>query len=234
MMSIARRAPRHWCSSARCFGLLICALWIGQVFAADTGADADPEAAVDLRMLLEPLQPTGWIPRLWEPVATVAGPLDDDDLPEVALLLHRTGAIPEDPTPVGAHGLAIFSLNEEGRYELALLADRLLPCVDCLGSLRAGPGDNPFDIEIEDRRLTIGWLSDVDALVSVRLSFAWNPDYQAYALVADDLARAGRTREITSRRTRDFIAGKEQNNGDTIPIVPRFVPMDEVEAKDYR
>ena len=234
MTPIARRTLSRWCPRAWCLGLLVCVFWSGQAFAAETGADPDPDAPTDLRMLLEPLEPKGWIPRLWEPVATVAGLLDDDDLPEVALLLHRTDAIPQDTTPVGSHALAIFSLDEEGRYELVLLADRLLPCVDCLGSLRAGPGDNPFDIEIENRRLTIGWLSDVDALVAVRLTFAWNPGYEAYALVADDLARAGRTREITSRRIRDFIAGKERINGDTIPIAPRFVPMDEVEAEDYR
>ncbi len=183
----------------------------------------------------EPIDIAGWVSSLWEPVAAYGGLLDPDDLEDVVVILHRRDAIPGDPEfPIGSRGLAIFTLTPEGTYRREGLAERLLPCVECLGGFGRDPGDVPFDVEIADRRLQLSWLSNDSGLVSVRLTIAWDAERRAFALVGDELMRADAAGGIQYRRSRDYVAGREVLDGVGRPMAPRFIPIETVSAEDYR
>lgn len=189
-------------------------------------------AAVDVA---EPVNVERWVSRLWEPVGSAGGLLSPDDLEDVAVILHRRDAIPGDSTlPIGSRGLAIFELRPNGTYVRQALAERILPCVQCLGTLSREARGVPFEIDIEDRRLVVGWIGNADGFLAVRLTIAWDERYQAYALVADDVARGDPATGLKTRRIRDFVAGKERRDGEEVAIEPRFIPIESVSADDYR
>jgi len=193
-------------------------------------------AAAEIRQIPAPLVLDDRVSDLWEPVAAIGGQIFPDAPEEVVVVLHRR----ESPTigdtlPRGSRGLAVFRLNDQGTYDLIAQADGVLPCVYCLGTLNRNPMANPVDIEIEDQRLTIGWISNKDTLIAVRLTFAWSEEDLAFLLVTEDLTLANsRTREIASRRIRDYLEGTETVNGQTRPIARRHIPMQQVKAQDYR
>lgn len=176
-----------------------------------------------------------WVSALWEPLYTQGGDLQGDAAEEVVAILHRYDAVPGDEqVPVGARGLAIFMLNQRGGYVRTGLAERILPCVTCLGPIHGDPGGMPFEIDIDNRELRIGWVSNADGLISVRLTIAWDAEQGGYALVADEVVRAGAGVGARTRRVRDYRAGTETVNGETRSIEPRFIPIAEVSALDYR
>jgi hypothetical protein len=184
---------------------------------------------------VEPLDLGRWVTQLWRPVASYGGLLSNDEREDVAVVLHRRDALQDDPElPVGSRGLAVFSLGPDGTYRRDLLAEKLLPCVQCMGTINRHPDAVPFEIEIEDRRLTISWISNADGLVFVRLVLAWDPKEGAFGLVADEVVRADRFSGIKSRRLRDYAAGRAVTNGEVSRFAPRFIPADQVKATDYR
>lgn len=183
----------------------------------------------------DPIDIEGWVSRLWEPVASYGGLLDPDDLEDVVVVLHRRDAIPGDEQlPVGSRGLAIFALTPDGQYRREALAEQLLPCVGCLGTFSRDPGGVPFEIDIEDRRLRLSWISNDGGLLAVRLTIAWDPARRAFALVQDEVMRAESGGLIRSRRSRDYVTGSEVIDGAARPMEPRFIPIDTVSARDYR
>lgn len=184
---------------------------------------------------LRPVDVARWVSALWEPLYTQGGDLQGDDAEEVVAILHRSDAVPGDEeVPVGARGLAIFTLNPRGGYFRTGLAERILPCVSCLGPIHADPRGMPFEVDIDNRELRVGWVSNADGLTSVRLTIAWDAERGGYGLVADEVVRAGAGVGTRSRRVRDYRAGTESVNGETRPIEPRFIPIEAVSALDYR
>lgn len=182
-----------------------------------------------------PLALDRWISQLWEPLAAYGGRLNPDPLDAVAVVLHRRDAVPGDLSlPVGSRGLAIFALKPNGSYVRRVLAERMLPCVQCLGTLNRDPAAVPFDIDFIDGKLSVGWIGNADGLLAVRLTIAWDAQREAYALVADDVARSDPLTGIQTRRIRDFVSGRQIENGETIAIVRRFIPLESVSADDYR
>lgn len=206
-----------------CAGVLLIASRFAAAAAPEAGNPVDP---VDLGR---------WMSELWTPVASYGGLLGPGDLENAVVVLYRRGAIPgDDRLPVGSRGLAIFELEPTGKYVRKALAEELLPCVSCMGTMGRDPDSAPFEIDIDDRKLSVGWIQNEDGLISVRLTFAWSPERQTYALIADDLARGDARTGLRSRRTRDFVSGREIRDGIAMPIEPRFVPIQEVRARDYR
>lgn len=192
-------------------------------------------AASEVPEVPSPLDLGRWIPQLWEPLAAYGGMLSPDGLEDVVVVLHRRSAIPGDKIlPVGSRGLAIFELRPNGSYVRGALAERILPCVQCLGTFNRDPRGLPFEIEIADGKLEVGWIGNADGLLAVRLTVAWNEERQAYALVADDVARNDPLTGEQSRRIRDFVAGRQVQDGETTEIAPRFIPIESVSADDYR
>lgn len=182
-----------------------------------------------------PIDIDGWVSRLWQPIASYGGLLDPDELEDVVVVLYRRDAIPGDEQlPIGSRGLAIFALTPDGQYRREALAERLLPCVECLGTFSRDPSGVAFEIDIEDRRLDVSWISNEGGLLSVRLTIAWDPARSAFALVQDELIRTDPGGWIQSRRRRDYVAGREVVDGETRPLQPRFIPIEEVSARDYR
>jgi hypothetical protein len=208
---------------------LIAALWAAGAILAAPPVPAAPSPAQ-----LEPLDLGRWFSRMWRPVASFGGPLSDDTREDAVIVLHRRDAVPEDQLPVGSRGLAIFSLGADGVYRREALAEGLLPCVQCLGTISRDPDAVPFEIDIEDRQLALSWIGNTDGFVFVRLVFAWDPHERAFGLVSDELVRANRLSGIKSRRLRDYRAGRAVTDGEVSAFAPRFIPIDQVKADDYR
>lgn len=199
------------------------------------GVAAAPPAPPPLPDVPDPVDVRRWISQLWQPLASYGGLLNPDRLEDVVVALYRRDAIPGDlELPVGARGLAIFELRANGTYVRRALAERILPCVQCLGTFNRDPGGVPFEIDIADRRLTVSWIGNADGLLAVRLTIAWDPANQAYALIGDDLMRSDPMTGLQTRRTRDFVAGREVRDGEETAIEPRFIPIESVSAADYR
>lgn len=212
----ARRASR-W---------LLSAAWL-LAFAAQ-GAAVLPDVP-------EPVDLQRWISQLWEPVGSTGGLLSPDELEDVAVILHRRGAIPGDlGLPVGSRGLAIFELRPNGTYVRQALAEEILPCVQCMGTVYRDAQGVPFEIDIENRQLFVSWIGNADGLLAVRLTIAWDARHEAYALVADDVARSDPISGFKTRRIRDFVAGREVRDGEEIVIERQFIPIENVSADDYR
>ena len=184
---------------------------------------------------IEPINLGRWISHMWRPVASYGGLLSDDQREDVAVVLHRRDALPDAAVlPVGSRGLAIFRLGADGVYRRETLAEDILPCVQCMGTLSRDPDAAPFDVDIEDRQLTLSWISNADGLVFVRLVLAWDAHEQAFGLIADEVVRADRLSGIKSRRVRDYRAGRAVTDGRVSEFAPRFIPAERVKAADYR
>lgn len=184
--------------------------------------------------VIDPVDVSGWVTQLWEPLETVGGDLTGNGLEDLVVALHRRDAIPgDDQVPVGSRGLAIFLLSPNGRYRRVVLAEKLLPCVTCLGSLSRDSAGVPFEIDITGRKIQVSWISNKDGFASVRLTFAWNRKQRAFGLVRDEVNRAGPLRGGHSRRTRDYEAGIQVDDGVKTSMEPRFIPIETVSAADY-
>jgi len=195
---------------------------------APAGAGTHPE-------MITPPNLKRWISRMWEPVAATGGLLSNDQREDVAIVLHRRDAIPNDLVlPVGSRGLGIFALDADGTYRRIAVLEGLLPCVQCLGTVNRDPLAAPFEIDIADRQLTVSWIGNADGFVYVRLVIAWNPREQAFGLIADEVVRADRRGGIKSRRTRDYLTGRAETDGQVTKFPPRFIPAERVQAQDYR
>lgn len=197
--------------------------------------------AVALALLLPgvwaqgPIDVTGWVSELWEPIETHGGQLLPNPPEEVVAILHRRAEVPgHDPVPVGSRGLAIFGMNQQDRYYRIVLAERLLPCVGCLGTFDRNPGGAPFEVEIRDRELSVGWISNANGLVSVRLTFAWVHKERAFGLIRDEVQRLDGDLGVRTRRVRDYRSGRQWMDGKPSPMEPRFVPIESVSADDYQ
>jgi len=183
---------------------------------------------------IEPIDPGRWISHLWEPVASYGGLLTDDALEDVVILVHRREAFGDDPLrPSGSRALAIFSLTDAGVYRREVLAEDILPCVQCMGTINRDPDAVPFEIDIADRELTVSWISNADGLVYVRLTLAWDAREQAFGLAADEVVRGDGQRGIVWRRLRDYRGGRVVTGGTARDFTPRFIPAEQVKAADY-
>ena len=172
---------------------------------------------------------------MWRPVGSYGGLLNDDRRESVVVVLHRRDALPDATLlPVGSRGLAIFSLGADGVYRREALAEDLLPCVQCMGTVSRDPNAVPFEVDIEDRQLTVSWIGNDDGFVFVRLVIAWDDREHAFGLMADEVVRADRLSAIKSRRLRDYRAGRAVTDGEVTEFAPRFIPIEQVKATDYR
>lgn len=184
---------------------------------------------------VEPVDLGRWFSRMWRPVASYGGLLSADELEDVVVVLHRRDAIPDDDRlPVGSRGLALFTLDRKGVYRREALAEEILPCVQCMGRISRDPDAAPFEINIEDRRLTLSWISNAEGFVYVRLVIAWDAQQGAFGLIEDEVVRADQRGGIKSRRLRDYRAGKAVTDGQVTEFPPRFIPAEQVKATDYR
>ncbi|HYN77215.1 MAG TPA: hypothetical protein VES73_05420 [Lamprocystis sp. (in: g-proteobacteria)] len=231
-MTGAWRHPRwgRWRRAVAPGLLLGFGLWNAPLPAmAQAGAQTPPPKAID------PIDLGRWVSRMWRPVGAVAGHLNDEQRESVVVVLHRRDALPDATLlPVGSRGLAIFSLGADGVYRREALAEDLLPCVQCLGTVNRDPNAAPFEIDIEGRQLILSWTGNDDGFVFVRLVIAWDLREQAFGLIADEIVRADRLGKIQAQRRRDFQAGRAVTDGEVTEFAPRFVPIETVKATDYR
>jgi len=200
--------------------------WLGLLLALGCWLAPLPAAAQTPRPeLIEPIDPGRWISNLWAPVASYGGLLTDDALEDVVILVRRREAFGDDPLrPSGSRALAIFSLTDAGVYRREVLAEDILPCVQCMGTINRDPDAVPFEIDIADHQLTVSWISNADGLVSVRLTLAWDAREQAFGLVADEVVRGDEQRGIASRRLRDYRGGRAVTERYSERLHPAFHP----------
>ncbi len=224
-----RGAKARWGEHWRGAGQIACVLMLGLWWLASLAAtvEAEPQA-------IEPLNLGRWVSQLWEPIAAYGGLLTDDEREDVVVVLHRQDAIADDALlPVGSRGLAIFSLTPDGTYRREAQLEGVLPCVQCLGTVNRDPRAVPFEIDIADRQLTVSWIGNPNGFVFVRLVFAWEPARQAFGLIADEVVRTDPESGRKSRRVRDFRTGQAVTDGQVSDFAPRFMPAEEIKARDY-
>jgi hypothetical protein len=197
--------------------------------------DPDEEGPLERLDRFKPVNLDGWITRLWQPIATVGGLLDTDNRQDVVVVLHRRDALPGGlGLPVGSRALGIFALQRDGSYTRQVLAEGLLPCVECLGTFNREPSGLPFEIDIEGRRLEVSWIGNRDGLLSVHLTIVWDVKQEGYRLAADETVRRDPASGALLRHRRDFVKGLELVDGEERPMKARFVAIQDVKAEDYR
>jgi hypothetical protein len=176
-----------------------------------------------------------WLPRdWWTPESVVSGRLDDDPYDDLAVVVQRRVAAPEDPAfPRGSRALFVLFGTADGGWRRGPLLPGLLPCVDCISSLGGTIGSAVFDLDISaDGLLEIGWIERKRGTKAVRLIIGWDATYDALGLYADDvqLLRPGGGRRHVRR---DYRAGRMWVDGVAADMPARFIPISEVSATQY-
>jgi hypothetical protein len=169
----------------------------------------------------------------WTPLQSAAGDLNGDSRDDVAVALERKyGLATTEPEYRRPRGLLVLFATAEGKYVQAALVSDLLPCTSCLGTLSAA-GSEAFDMEITDGRLTIGWMAGGAELKSVRLTFAYDEEAQALALIADDKITFDPQRRTRTRMAHDYVAGRMEIDDRSFTGARKFIPITAVSASQY-
>lgn len=168
----------------------------------------------------------------WRPIQSVAGDLNGDGQADLAVALEgedRSGRSGEERERT----LMVLFATDPAGYALASRVPGLLPCSRCLGTLSKGTQSHPFDMEIEDGRLNIGWMAGSAEFKSVRLTFAYDRTFRTMALIADETQTLDSRRRTRTNTRHDYVTGITERNGKSAGESKRFIPIDAVSASQY-
>lgn len=182
-----------------------------------------------------PPRVSDWLPSdWWTPVRVVSGRLDDDTYDDLAVLVERRQAAPDDPAyPRGARGLFVLFGKPDGGWRRGPLATGLLPCVECTSRLGGNIGAAVVDLAITaDGLLELSWVERHRATKAVRVVIGWDSTYGALGLQTDDIT-VMRPRGGRSHVRRDYRAGRMWVNGVPEDMPARFIPIEEISAGQY-
>ncbi|WP_295881742.1 hypothetical protein [uncultured Thiohalocapsa sp.] len=176
-----------------------------------------------------------WLPSdWWTPVRVVSGRLDDDPYDDLAVLVERRQAAPDDPAyPRGARGIFVVFGRPDGGWRRGPLAPGLLPCVECTSSLSGNIGAAVVDMAITaDGLLELSWVERRRVTKAVRVVIGWDPTFGALGLQTDDITII-RPRGGRSHVRRDYRAGRMWVDGVPEDMPARFIPIEEISAGQF-
>lgn len=155
------------------------------------------------------------VPDGWHIEQAAAGQLNDDTVPDLAAILVESDGNSNDERK---RRLQVAVGTPNGEYRLLEPVTKLLPCHACLGLLGMADGEDQIMVDIDGKRVVLGWLRGSRDSVEASIELGLDPQQTRLVLLKDDVIRTDRALGHESRVVRDFVAGQKTVDGNVTPM----------------
>jgi hypothetical protein len=220
---------------------LLPAVWIAGVASPGAALAQDERATIDKsRIPAEADNVKRFVPPGWQIEEQIAGDLNGDALPDIALkLVEDKPATDKDGTATERQrALVIVLRNKDGKLSRAAVADKLLQCTRCGGAFY-GVVESPANVKIEKGVIIVDQDHGSRNLTNTTYRFRYEPESGKFALIGFDLGDADRlTANVVSESTNYLTGvrivtrdkGKNRSSRTTIPKKKIYIEQVDSEA----
>lgn len=150
-----------------------------------------------------------FVPPEWSIEEQVAGDLNGDGLPDLALKLIQVAREVNEDTPIERQrALVILFKGKDGKLHRAAVADKLLQCTSCGGAFY-GVSPAPANVKIDKGVLIVNQDHGSRNVVEQTFRFRYEPAIEKFALIGLDVTDRDRaTGEVVAEST-NFLTGRK-------------------------
>jgi len=149
-----------------------------------------------------------FVPAGWTVEAQVAGDLNKDAIPDLAVTLVEqmpAGADKDNP-PERPRALLILLKTADGKFNRAALATKVLACTRCGGAFY-GAGESPANVEITNGVIVIQQDYGSRELTNETFRFRYDPEIRRFVLIGADVETFDRVTGAGVKESTNFLTG---------------------------
>lgn len=230
--------------------VLICALLLLSPPAASPAQDGGGGAPFDKTKLPETGRSAAdFVPAGWALEEQVAGDLNSDGVPDLALKLiqEKPAGAKEDEVVERRRALVVLFRGQDGALRRAGVADKVLQCTSCGGAFY-GVVEAPAEVKIERGVIVVSQEFGSREVTEHTYRFRYDAALARFVLIGFDSTSRDRLTASVTQESTNFLTGKKITTVSTPPktargrdtvrtstqaVARKRTPMEEVDSENF-